>query len=114
MTEAKFVELDLAKVGDKLMRLVIIARQLGHVRLRGTAEDYGHPQSPEMQFVQDTFTLTTPEIIDKWFGGDEETVRLTSAMLNQASRKRPYLKHSERARKGPLRGRFRVAKLVYD
>jgi hypothetical protein len=78
--EPRFTELDPATVGDKLFRLVLISRQFGHVRLAGTAEDYIHPQSPEMEFVRDTFTLTTAEIIEKWFGGDAYAVQLTGAM----------------------------------
>lgn len=78
--EPKFTELDHAKVADQLYRLVLISRQFGHARLVGTADDYIHPQSPEMEFVRDAFILSTDEIVEKWFGGDAAAVRLTGAM----------------------------------
>jgi hypothetical protein len=77
----KFMELDRAMVGELIIRLPLMARQFGHEHVQGTLDDYYHPQTLEAEFVHDVFTNSTEEIIDKWFGGDADAVRLTSAFL---------------------------------
>lgn len=81
--DVRFLDLDLARVGDALVRLVLTARQLGHKHVAGTAQDYCHPSSPEMEFVRDAFLRAPEKIAGLWFGGTENAVRFTSVLLTE-------------------------------
>lgn len=80
--DVPFLDLDLADVGDVLVRLVLTARRLGHKRPQCTANDYyHHPQTPAMRFLHDVFTKETAEICDLWFGGDDNARRFTQTLI---------------------------------
>ena len=66
-------DLDPEAIGNVLIRLALVSHQLNHERVTGSLRPYcNHPEnlSAEAQFVYDMFIRRTPEIIDRWFGGD--------------------------------------------
>ena len=81
--DVPFLDLDLAQIGDALVRFALTARQLGHKSIASTVEDYSRPGPPEHNFVRDAFLLTPQEMADRWFGGDENAVRFTSILLDE-------------------------------
>lgn len=80
--DVAFLRLDMATLGDTLVRLVLTARQLGHRRPQGTASDYYYPQTAEMAFIHDAFNEETEVIIARWFGSDANAVQFTNTLLN--------------------------------
>lgn len=81
-----FINLDLTRLGDALVRLALTARQLGHARTAHTVQDYWHPcGSLEMEFVRDVFSLNPDDIAERWFGGEANAVRLTNALREAAA-----------------------------
>jgi hypothetical protein len=80
--DVPFLELDLSRLGDALVRLALTSRQLGHTAAALTAQHYYHPASPEEKFLHDVFSLNPEEIAERWFGGTANAVRFTRALLN--------------------------------
>jgi len=80
---ALYLRLDLVQVGDALVRAALTARQLGHTSVLGTVRDYwgNEGESLEHDFIRDVFVCTPDEIADRWFGGTDNAVRLTAAVL---------------------------------
>jgi hypothetical protein len=81
--------LDPFKMGNMLLRLPLIAVQLGHLSLEQT-DVYLHPATLEGEFIRDVvFALTrgkghgmsTEEFSDKWFAGNNGALELLSAMI---------------------------------
>lgn len=87
---ARYLDLDLTQLGDALVRFALTARQLGHDCVARTVEDYSHPSdSLELEFVRDVFLTSPEDIATRWFGGSDNAVRLTSAILTAAHRGLP-------------------------
>ena len=90
---ARYLDLDLTKLGDALVRFALTARQLGHGRVARTVEDYSHPHpsgdSLELEFVRDVFLTSPEDIATRWFGGSDNAVRLTSAVITAGHRDLP-------------------------
>jgi hypothetical protein len=63
-----------------LKKLPLISIQMGHAKVHGTVRDYLSPSENniELEFVCELFTLSTVEIIDKWYGGHEGAFNLIS------------------------------------
>ncbi len=53
-------------LGRRLLRMPVISGVAGHKWLKGTA-DYLRPEDRETAFIQDIFSLSTPEILLKWY-----------------------------------------------
>lgn len=76
--------LDGDELASVLVRLALASAGMGHQHPRSTILDYGHAvTSPEALFVRDMFTLTTPEICDRWFGGIDNA-RRTATQIRAA------------------------------
>ncbi|PJI12378.1 hypothetical protein CTV96_09530 [Bacillus altitudinis] len=76
----KIQELDPKKLGEMIMRVPLGSHKLNHKWMK-SVKDYMNPNSDvvESQFIYDLYTLTTEEMIDKWYGGEvsaEELLRL--------------------------------------
>jgi hypothetical protein len=91
--EMRAGNLDLTKVGAYLLKLPLVAVQLGHLSLEQT-DTYLHPVSLEAQFVVDVvFALTrganrglsTEQFARKWFDGEGGAVELLGRMLGDTS-----------------------------
>lgn len=67
-------DLDPQKVGETLIRLGVLSHAMAHEYPIGTLRPYcNHPErplSPEAQFVYDMFCRRTPQIIERWYGGE--------------------------------------------
>jgi hypothetical protein len=69
-------ELDPSVVGQLLLRLPLISMQLGHATPRNTRTYLEGAEEPEVRYVIDVLAGTpTEEIIEKWFGGQDEALR---------------------------------------
>ncbi|ARA98605.1 MULTISPECIES: hypothetical protein [Anoxybacillaceae] len=73
-----YQKLDKEILGERLLRLPLVSHLAHHKRVQYTVRDYTLPGKNDLegQFVRDLFTLTTEEIIDKWFGGLENAYEL--------------------------------------
>lgn len=73
-----FQKLDTNKIGEIVLRIPLISYQLHHKRISSTIRDYVFPDDNHLegQFVRDLFVLTTNELIDKWFDGEEKAAEL--------------------------------------
>jgi hypothetical protein len=79
-------DLDPAAIGGVLQRLGSLAWQMGHESVSGTISPYcRHPEllSPEAQFVSDLFSLTTRQLVDRWYGGPDGASRLSAAIAGR-------------------------------
>lgn len=78
MINVKYRELNKEKLAQHLVKIPLSAQLLGHNKVQSTVKDYIIPEEDnlELQFIVDLFTLTTPEIIDKWYGGEENASEL--------------------------------------
>jgi hypothetical protein len=73
-----FLDLDLASIGDYLVRMVLTSRQLGHAHISGTVGEYSYTGGPpEYEFVRDVFLRSPDEIADIWFGGERNAAQFT-------------------------------------
>ena len=76
-SDAAILNLDSEEIGNVLVRLGLLAHQLGHEEVTGTLNPYcNHPEnlSAEARFVYDLFCRSTPEIIDRWYGGERDAL----------------------------------------
>lgn len=71
---APVFDLDPAHIGRALMYLTAASYRLGHETPRNTlhygAADMSTEGGRALAFVRDSFTLTSREIAEKWFGGE--------------------------------------------
>jgi hypothetical protein len=62
------------RMGGILLRLPFVAKQCGHKSPIGTLVDYMRPEDPStklaVEFLRDFVTLSTQDIIAKWYGND--------------------------------------------
>lgn len=74
----KIRDCDDAKLAVLLKKLPLTSFQLGHAKAHGTVRDYMVPDGSnvELEFVYDLFTMRTTELIDKWYGGEENALDL--------------------------------------
>ncbi|MER2170930.1 MAG: hypothetical protein ABS938_09860 [Psychrobacillus psychrodurans] len=72
----KAEELDFSKVGSRLFGAPLASLQGHHKYLKSTFDDYISVDEDDLEgeFVKDILTLSTPEIIDKWYGGTDEAL----------------------------------------
>ncbi|MBO0589600.1 hypothetical protein [Sporosarcina sp. E16_8] len=66
------------KLAVLLKKIPLISMQLGHAKVHGTVRDYliSSETNIELDFVCDLFTMSTKEIIEKWYGGESEAFNL--------------------------------------
>jgi hypothetical protein len=81
---APVLSLDPAVIGQALKLLPIISRRIGHKSVRATL-GYGAPTTPETEFVRDLLTMTTPEVIAKWYGDEVADLYERQAAENVAA-----------------------------
>lgn len=75
----KITELDYNKLANALLKTPLVSMKLNHKHLSSSLRDYVSPDAGlEVEYVRDLFTLTTDEIITKWYGGDEKAPELLS------------------------------------
>lgn len=74
----KVQELNAEALAQTLMRVPLVSMQANHKYPKSTLKDYILPSENnlESQFVKDVYTLTTEEIIDKWYNGKTEATSL--------------------------------------
>ena len=82
---APVFDIDPAHIGRVLVCLVAESANLGHEEPRNTLH-YGAPDGePEAaQFVRDAFTLTTGELVEKWYGGQVNATRFANEIVGAA------------------------------
>ena len=91
---APILSLDDAALGMALKMLPIISRRVGHNSAQATL-GYGAPLTPEVEFVYDVLTMTTPEVIAKWYGEEvadlyeRQAAENVAAMVRSARRQPP-------------------------
>ena len=91
---APVFDLDLEKIGAVLRMIPAISARVGHRSARATL-GYGVATTPETEFVRDLYSMTTPEMIEKWYGGMDNAARFAAgaaeevAAALQTHRKRP-------------------------
>lgn len=72
---APIATLDIQAIGEVLLRLPLVAVQLGHTDLERT-DTYLHPNLAEARYVIDVVfglargDITIDEFVDRWYGGD--------------------------------------------
>lgn len=85
-------DLDPEALGNMVIRLGLISRQLDHTRVTHTVDPYlNHPEipsPPEAEFLRDLLTKPVPEIIDRWYGGDDQAARMYSVIWAELGRRR--------------------------
>jgi hypothetical protein len=74
----KIQELDQNRLGQLLSRIPLASMQAHHKKVSSTMRDYILPTEDDLeaQYVRDLFVLTTDEIINKWFDGEESAADL--------------------------------------
>lgn len=71
------------KLGIMLKKIPLISMELGHTRAKDTIKDYIMPGNDvNAMFIKDLFTLTTVEVIDKWYGGEDNAYDLLSKLTD--------------------------------
>ena len=91
---APVFDLDLERIGAVLRMIPAVSARVGHKSARATL-GYGAATTPESEFVRDLYSLTTPEMIEKWYGGYDNAARLAGSAAEdvagalQTHRKRP-------------------------
>lgn len=78
---APILDLDPAKLGEIVIRLGAASAMAHHSTVRSTVRDYLSPNCPELEYVRDLFMKKTPEIADRWYGGEFEAVCLATSTL---------------------------------
>jgi hypothetical protein len=84
--EIAILTLDAEEIGNVLVRLGLLSDQLWHKTARDTLAPYcNHPEdlTPEAQFVYDLLSRPTPEIIDRWYGGEAGAMNLAARMFGR-------------------------------
>jgi hypothetical protein len=74
-------DLDMAKLGQTLVALMVASEQMGHANPRTTAREYGASLTPETEFVRDMLTLDTRALMEKW--ADSELCLALQRELNE-------------------------------
>jgi hypothetical protein len=90
--EAAVLSLDAEKIGDVLVRLGLVAYQLGHAKVTGTLIPYAnHPDllSPEANFVRDLISRPVGETIDRWYGGESAAREMLLVTAERMMEDRP-------------------------
>lgn len=72
----KFLQLDREKLGNSLVGIVPASVKGKHSWPRSTVVDYLDPELPEDEFIIDLFKLSTSELVEKWYGGEDEILNL--------------------------------------
>lgn len=68
-------------IGIKLKTIPLISMQLGHRKVGETIEyDVVAGKDINTMFLSDLFNLTTDEIIEKWYGGEDNARNLLSQL----------------------------------
>lgn len=69
------------KIGIQLRTIPLVSMDMGHNKVSDTVGDYIiRKEDPNATFIRDLFTLTTKEVIDKWYGGEENALDLLSQL----------------------------------
>lgn len=81
----KIADLNTEAIAQTLLRVPLVAMHAHHKYPKSTLKDYVVPSEDnlEAQFVKDVFTLTTDEIIEKWYDGQDEAASLLFAQKNK-------------------------------
>ncbi|WP_406944499.1 hypothetical protein ACJA3J_15105 [Halobacillus sp. SY10] len=71
-------KLDEKRLAQQIARLPLASHQANHKWVRSTVNDYILPSEDNLegQYIVDLFKLTTPEIIEKWFDGEDNAYEL--------------------------------------
>lgn len=81
----KFQKLDKERLGDSVFGLALASHSANHKKVLHTVRDYLCPGEGDLegQFVRDLFVLTTEELIDKWFDGEENASQLIMGLMER-------------------------------
>jgi hypothetical protein len=84
--------LDYEKIGSHLITTALSSNHLGHNNIPGVFDyvEYEQGEDLELEYVHDMFTKTTPEIIDKWFGGSINAMIILQKGIKNNVTKRLY------------------------
>lgn len=69
-------EINPEALGRLVIGSVYSAKQLGHNWVKSTVRDSMPTDVVEVEFLKDYLTLSTKEIIEKWYGGDENVTNM--------------------------------------
>lgn len=76
--------LDTKKLGNLLLTIVLSSNHLGHKNLKGVfayiRKEKG--ENLEIEYIKDVFTMKTPDIVNKWFGGDKNASIILQKSIN--------------------------------
>lgn len=74
----KIQEIDYAILGEKVVRLALVSHHANHKKVAYTAKDHVKPNEDQLEatFARDLFVLSTEEIIEKWFDGEENAYEI--------------------------------------
>lgn len=78
------LNLDITALGNQVVKLPLISRQLGHASVRATVKDYLAPHGPhsiEDQFVHDLFLAHPDRMAERWCGSEVNAGRLWCAIM---------------------------------
>lgn len=76
--------LDATLIGDIILKVPTASALAAHERPADTLRDYVKPNTQELEFVRDLFTLRTDEMADKWYGGAFEASCAATTLLSIA------------------------------
>lgn len=79
---------DNVKLGLIMKRIPLSSLRMGHQKISATMKDYIIPgkNDTELEYVVDLFNLSTEEVIEKWFNGEDSANQLM-AQLDDLPRK---------------------------
>jgi hypothetical protein len=69
-------------IGQILVGLVPISNTLGHSNSKTTISFINDKSDPEIEFINDILSLSSDEIIQKWYGTREEIVNMLLKLKN--------------------------------
>ena len=67
--EMPVLNMNMAAIGDRLVKLIAASSMLGHAEPANTL-CYVHVRTPETEFVRDALQMSTKDLVEKWFSGD--------------------------------------------
>ncbi|PIC66756.1 hypothetical protein CSV71_08050 [Sporosarcina sp. P21c] len=71
-------KLEKEKLAQKVLLAPLVSLKGKHQWPRSTFQSYVFPEDDDLegQFVKDLLTLNTPDMIEKWYGGEENALTI--------------------------------------